>query len=140
MRQYMETEAGKSVFLRTYEESLTIALSIGVRLERLAVNPIPPGWPNVSGAADPYGSWVEALIAFYGDVKPSMLQDFERGRKTEVDVINGYAAALGNKSGVPVDMNTKITEMVHRIEQGTLQPIPERMQELERVVSQHTYQ
>jgi hypothetical protein len=26
-----------------------------------------------------YESWVEAIIAFYGDVKPSMLQDFERG-------------------------------------------------------------
>ena len=43
MRQYMETEAGKKVFRRTYEEALSVALAIGTRLERLAVDPIPPG-------------------------------------------------------------------------------------------------
>ena len=46
MRQYMETEAGKKVFRRTYEEALSVALAIGTRLERLAVDPIPPGWPS----------------------------------------------------------------------------------------------
>ncbi len=44
MRQYMETEAGKKVFRRTYEEALSVALAIGTQLERLAVDPIPPGW------------------------------------------------------------------------------------------------
>src|SRR5262252_4065214 len=46
MRQYMETEAGKKVFRRTYEEALSVALAVGTRLERLAVDPIPPGWPR----------------------------------------------------------------------------------------------
>jgi 2-dehydropantoate 2-reductase len=111
MRQYMETEAGERVFRRTYEESLAVALENGIRLERLAVDPIPPGWPSMSDAEE-HGEWVKAIIAFYGDVKPSMLQDFERGRKTEVDFINGYVVALGNASGAPVHMNTTITELV----------------------------
>src|SRR5258708_18658320 len=46
MRQYMETEAGKKVFRRTYDWTLYVALSIGTRLERLTVEPIPPGWSN----------------------------------------------------------------------------------------------
>ena len=33
-------------------------------------------------------------------IEPSMLQDFERGRKTEIDFINGYVATLGRASGV----------------------------------------
>jgi 2-dehydropantoate 2-reductase len=129
MRQYMETAAGKKVFRRTYEEALSVALAIGTRLERLAVDPIPPGWPS-NFAEERYESWVEAVIAFYGDIKPSMLQDFERGRKTEIDFINGYVAALGRASGMLVHMNSAITNLVHQIERGVLQPTRERMNEL----------
>src|SRR6185437_10736369 len=85
MRQYMKTESGKKVFRRTYEEALSVALAVGTRLERLAVDPIPPGWASQVADEKGYASWIESILAFYGDVKPSMLQDFERGRKTEVD-------------------------------------------------------
>jgi len=130
MRQYMKTDAGKKVFRRTYEEALSVALAIGTRLERLAVDPIPPGWGSNVAVDECYASWVEAIIAFYGDIKPSMLQDFERGRKTEIDFINGYVATLGHASGVPVHMNDAITGLVHKIERGVLQPRRERMNEL----------
>jgi 2-dehydropantoate 2-reductase len=129
MRQYMETEAGKKVFRRTYEEALSVALAIGTRLERLAVDPIPPGWAG-NVATEGYESWVEEIIAFYGDVKPSMLQDFERGRKTEIDFINGYVTTLGHACGVSAHMNATITELVHQIERGVLQPTGDRMNEL----------
>ena len=62
--------------------------------------------------------------------KPSMLQDFERGRKTEVDFINGYVVTLGHASGVPVHMNAAITGLVHQIERGVLQPTRDRMNDL----------
>src|ERR1700730_4547540 len=130
MRQYMETEAGKKVFRRTYEEALSVALAIGTRLERLAVDPIPPGWPSNCAAEEHYEPWAEAVIAFYGDINPSMLQDLERGRKTEIDFINGYVVALGHASGLPVLMNAAITDLVHQIERGVLQPTRERMNEL----------
>jgi 2-dehydropantoate 2-reductase len=94
------------------------------------VDPIPPGWASNVAIEQPYESWVEEIIAFYGDVKPSMLQDFERGRKTEVDFINGYVVTLGHASGVPVQMNATITDLVHQIERGVLQPTPDRMNDL----------
>ena len=96
----------------------------------LAVDPIPPGCPSNIAAGEHYESWVEAVIAFYGDIKPSMLQDLERGHKTEIDFINGYVATLGHASGVPVHMNTTITGLVHQIERGVLQPTRERMNDL----------
>jgi len=130
MRQYMETEAGKKVFRRTYEEALSVALATGTRPERLAVDPIPPGLASNVAVEERYESWVEEIIAFYGDVKPSMLQDFERGRKTEVDFINGYVVTSGHASGVPVHMNATITDLVHQIESGVLQPTRDRMNDL----------
>jgi 2-dehydropantoate 2-reductase len=126
----METKAGKKVFRRTYEEALSVAIATGTRPERLAVDPIPPGWASNVAAEERYESWVEGMIAFYGDVKPSMLQDFERGRKTEIDFINGYVTTLGHASGVPVDMNARITGLVRRIERGDLKPAPDRMNDL----------
>jgi hypothetical protein len=87
-------------------------------------------WPSNIAAGKHYESWVEAMIAFYGDIKPSILQDLERGRKTEIDFINGYVATLGHASGVPVHMNTTITGLVHQIERGVLQPTRERMNDL----------
>jgi 2-dehydropantoate 2-reductase len=60
----------------------------------------------------------------YGDAKSSMLQDLERGRRTEIDFINGYVAQLGRKAGVPVSMNAAITDLVHLIEQGKSEPHP----------------
>jgi len=130
MRQYMETKAGRKVFRQAYGEALSVALATGARPERLAVDPIPPGWASDVAMEERYESWVEAMIAFYGDVKPSMLQDFERGRKTEIDFINGYVVTLGRASGVPVDMNAGITGLVRRIERGELQPAPDRMNDL----------
>jgi 2-dehydropantoate 2-reductase len=133
MRQYMKTEAGRRVFRRTYAETLSVALAVGARPERLAVEPIPPGWDD-NGATDGcYESWVDGIIAFYGDIKPSMLQDFERGRKTEIDFINGYVARLGGEFNVPVRMNAAITDLVHGIERGETQPAFERLDDLRRI-------
>lgn len=55
-------------------------------------------------------------------LKASMLQDLEKGKKTEVDAINGVVCAFGSKAGVPTPMNDKVVEIVHNIEEGKLTP------------------
>jgi 2-dehydropantoate 2-reductase len=124
MRQYMETEAGGRMFRNTYTETLSVALAIGARPERLAVEPIPPGWDGNGAADGRYESWVDEIIAFYGDVKPSMLQDFERGRKTEIDFINGYVVSIARQFSVHTPVNAAIVETVHAITRGQLAPDP----------------
>ena len=64
------------------------------------------------------------ILAAYGDLEPSMLQDFELGRRTEIDFINGYVVQLGTQIGIPIAMNAAIADMVHQIEQGQIQPLP----------------
>jgi len=130
MRQYIAWGRGREVFRRAYEEALSVALANGVRLERMIVEPIPPGWREAMVTGNDYGAWLDEVIAAYGDIKPSMLQDFELGRRTEIDFINGYVAQLGRQSGVPVAMNAAITEMVHRIEQRQTKPDPARLDDL----------
>jgi 2-dehydropantoate 2-reductase len=124
MRQYMETEAGRRMFCNTYAETLSVALAIGARPERLAVEPIPPSWDGNGPADGRYESWVDGIVAFYGDVKPSMLQDFERGRKTEIDFINGYVVSIARQCSVHTPVNAAIVETVHAITRGQLAPDP----------------
>jgi 2-dehydropantoate 2-reductase len=44
--------------------------------------------------------------------RSSMLQDMERGRRTEVDAINGAVAERGLRLGVPTPVNQTLTELV----------------------------
>lgn len=55
-------------------------------------------------------------------LKASMLQDIEKGKKTEVDAINGVVSAFGKIVGCPTPMNDKVVEIIHRIENGELTP------------------
>lgn len=44
--------------------------------------------------------------------KPSMLQDIERGRPTEIDYINGVIAEIGTAHDIPVPHNEIVTSLV----------------------------
>ena len=56
------------------------------------------------------------------DLLPPMLQDFERGRATEIDVINGWVAAEGRRLGVDVPVNEAVVATVHAISRGEVKP------------------
>lgn len=51
-----------------------------------------------------------------GNHKPSMLQDIEAGRRTEIDYINGKVIEYGLQSGVPTPYNTMIRGLVKAFE------------------------
>ena len=51
-------------------------------------------------------------------LKASMLQDLEKGKKCEVDAINGVVCAFGKKYKVKTPFNDKVCEIIHGIEEG----------------------
>ena len=130
MRQYMILPGGGEVFRIAYDETLAVAFGAGTRPERMIVDPVPPGRNERSTTGKDYDGWIDRILGAYGDLKPSMLQDFERGRRTEIDFINGYVARLGADIALPVSINAAITQMVHSIESGAVQPNPVRLVEL----------
>ena len=50
------------------------------------------------------------------DHKPSMLQDVEAGRRTEVDFLNGAVVSFGERFGVPAPLNRALTALVKGLE------------------------
>jgi len=50
------------------------------------------------------------------DHKPSMLQDVEAGRPTEIDFLNGAIVAFGERNGVDAPLNRALTALVKGLE------------------------
>ncbi len=57
-----------------------------------------------------------------GAGKPSMLQDVMKGRRTEIEYLNGYVAQRGRAAGVATPACDAITELLRRVERGELTP------------------
>ena len=50
--------------------------------------------------------------------RSSMLQDVDRGRRTEIDALNGAVVGLGEKRGVETPVNRALTALVKGLEHG----------------------
>ena len=53
-----------------------------------------------------------------------MAQDILKGRRTEIDAMNGFIARKGAEVGVPAPSHAKLAGIVTRIERGELKPSP----------------
>jgi 2-dehydropantoate 2-reductase len=62
--------------------------------------------------ADERVETILALLQRAGPSKASMLQDFEAGRRTEIDVINGAVVKAAEEHGVPVPLNRSFVALV----------------------------
>ena len=57
--------------------------------------------------------------------RPSMAQDMLKGRRTEIDAMNGYIARKGAEVGLAAPSHVKLAGIVTRIERGELKPAAE---------------
>lgn len=57
-----------------------------------------------------------------GEHRPSMGQDMVKGRRTEIEYLNGFVVAKGHEVGVATPANAALTDIVKRVEKGELQP------------------
>ncbi|WP_456475851.1 ketopantoate reductase family protein [Candidatus Pyrohabitans sp.] len=87
-------------------EAFQVALACGIRVEY---------------------TWEEYYEHLLRDLLPptakhisSMLQDIERGKKTEIDYMNGAVVGLGKRHSIPTPVNETITKIVKALEQGAI--------------------
>src|SRR5439155_19305841 len=62
--------------------------------------------------------------------RPSMGQDMQKGRRTEIEFMNGLIAREGEKLGIACRANAVLTDIVMRVERGEIKPDPRRLTEL----------
>ena len=64
--------------------------------------------------------------------RASLLQDVIKGRRTEIDYLNGYVVNKGREVEVSVKLNQTMVELVKKVERGEAKPGPSNLKKLER--------
>ena len=59
-----------------------------------------------------------------GIQRPSMAQDMAKGRRTEIEFMNGYISRKGREVGIPTPSHDRLVELVLKVERGELKPSP----------------
>jgi 2-dehydropantoate 2-reductase len=121
-----------SIFVRVACEALRLTEALGVNVE--AIGGIPAATYLEAGR----GIGLQALHAKLieggrnlGAGRPSLLQDVLKGRRTEVQYLNGYMVRKGKELGIPTPMNEAIVRAVEAVESGALKPDPGNLETLE---------
>jgi 2-dehydropantoate 2-reductase len=65
---------------------------------------------------------IHAVIAAGGAGKPSMLQDVQARRLTEIDTVCGAVVREGDRLGIPVPLNRAMVGLVHALERSWREP------------------
>ena len=111
---------GRTAVYEIWAEGFAVGWAEGLTLERvLDVEP--------RELIDRDDAALARMMAIAGNTKPSMLQDLEQGRATEVDVVNGGVAARGRDHGIATPFNDRVVELVHAMERGERSPAPEEL-------------
>ena len=121
-REVMDDPEGREVALVLWREGYEVGMVQGLTLEK--VLGVEAGDLGLRGPEDRarVERAIEVAMGHAGATKASMLQDLERGLKTEVDVINGAVAGRGREYGVETPVNARVVELMHAMERGERRP------------------
>jgi 2-dehydropantoate 2-reductase len=129
-REVVEDPDGREAALAVWREGYDVGMAQGITLDK--VLGIPADSLVVRGPEDHQRAdeALEVAMGYAGATKASMLQDLERGAKTEVDVINGGVLRKGREYGVQTPLNARVVELMHSMEQGERRPGRDTLEEL----------
>jgi 2-dehydropantoate 2-reductase len=121
--------------LAIISEVVDVAEAQGVSLEpvggTLDLNRVYLTPDQRAGGLDPDLISKHAILGVVGfkfrHLKSSMLQGLERGRRPEIDFMNGYVVEKGQEKGVPTPVNAALTTMVKEIEAGVRPSSPDNL-------------
>lgn len=129
-REVIEDPAGREAALAVWREGYNVGMAQGITLDR--VLGVPADSLVVRGPEDRQKAdeALEVAMGYAGATKASMLQDLERGAKTEVDVINGGVVERGREYGVETPLNDHVVQLMHAMERGERRPGRDVFEEL----------
>jgi 2-dehydropantoate 2-reductase len=108
--QIATSEEARPMLEAVVYETLAVARASGVRMQMFE---------------DPQAAIAGALVLLAKQMGPatsSTAQDLARGKRTEIDALNGFVARLGAKLGVPTPVNTTLFALV-KLAEKNLAPI-----------------
>jgi 2-dehydropantoate 2-reductase len=99
-----DLEQARVLMAELVAEAAAVASALGIRLT----------------FADPLESVLQVARRTAAN-RSSMLQDFDRNRPTEIDMINGAVVREAEKLGIPVPVNRTVTRLIRALETARLE-------------------
>ncbi len=131
----IENETARKVALTVITETYDVGIEAGVKFADLMG--VSPSVVLVRNKEDfeKASKLMEIGFANHKATKPSMWQDIEKGRKTEVDFVNGYVVRKGKEVGLKTPANEMVTRVVKEIEDGKRKPEPANLIEFDSIIA-----
>ena len=114
--------AGREAALAVWREGYDVGMAQGIDMDEVLGVPadsLVVRDPEDRQRAD---EALEVAMGYAGATKASMLQDLEKGAKTEVDVINGGVVRRGLEYNVETPLNARVVDLMHTMERGERRP------------------
>jgi 2-dehydropantoate 2-reductase len=125
----------RAIAIQVAAEVIRVARAAGHEVEPIFT--IPP--QRYVDAAEGRGrEQLEADLLAHGQSRPggrpSLLQDVLKGRRTEIDDLNGVVVAEGERLGIPTPINAAVVREIRRHGAGRLTPDPANLEPLAALV------
>jgi len=130
----VELETTRRLSIRLGGEAIRVGQALGLELE--SIRGMPSEKWVAAAAGDPAaleeieGVMLAGRKRMTEEGRPSTGQDIVKGRRTEIEFINGLVAAKGQEVGVPAPTHVAITDLVKRVERGEIDPSPDTIANL----------
>jgi 2-dehydropantoate 2-reductase len=87
-------------------------------IEPVSSTPIPAGWmPHLLRLPDAvFGVLLGRTMKIDPEARSSMWEDLRRGRRTEIDYLQGVITAIADRHGLPVPLSRRIVALIKSAE------------------------
>lgn len=115
-RELVFSPGYRRVLVAVVKEALSVMRAAGVRPARLGAIPVQL-FPAVLSLPTPLLRVVaRAQLKIDPEARSSMWEDLSRGRRTEIDELNGEIVRLAEEAGVPAPLNSRVVTLVREAE------------------------
>jgi len=130
LRQQLAQRPWRRLFADQMAEGLAAIKAEGIR--PVSSTPIPPSWtPALLRLPDPmFGILLGRAMKIDPEARSSMWEDLQRGRRTEIDYLQGVITGIADRHGLQVPLSRRIVALIRSAEaagQGSPGLTPEQI-------------
>jgi 2-dehydropantoate 2-reductase len=134
LRQLYLDPVGQKIMARLGGEAVAVGLALGFAIEDI-FGLAAERW--VAAAAGDPAALAEARASLQGqtvdmgeNALSGIAQDLAKGRRTEIEYLNGYIATKAGETGTAAPIHSSVASLIRKMERGTTKPRREAMDDL----------
>jgi 2-dehydropantoate 2-reductase len=112
LRQQLAQRAWRRLFAAQMAEGLLAVRAEGIR--PVSSTPVPAGWtPHLLRLPDAiFGALLASTMKIEPEARSSMWEDLKRGRRTEIDYLQGVISEIADRHGLQVPLSRRIVALI----------------------------